>query len=211
MKVSGGLTEDGVVIGNTFDKYGTKNPIARKLMRGFDQTLSELVDKSRPESIHEVGCGEGFWVLRWHEQGMQVRGTDFSSKIIDMAIQNANKKGISDTLFEQLSVYDLKADRDQADLVVCCEVMEHLDNPEAALEALQGIVKGHLIVSVPREPIWRVLNLARGKYITELGNTPGHLQHWSTKKFVGLVSRFFQVEEIRTPLPWTMLLCRAKI
>jgi hypothetical protein len=30
---------------------------------------------------------------------------------------------------------------------------------------------------VPREPIWRIGNMARGRYLGDLGNTPGHIQH----------------------------------
>ncbi len=48
---------------------------------------------------------------------------------------------------------------------------------------------GHLLVSVPREPLWRGLNMARGAYIKDLGNTPGHLNHWSRKAFVELLGR----------------------
>ena len=54
------------------------------------------------------------------------------------------------------------------------------------------------------------LNLARGKYIKDLGNTPGHLQHWSKKSFITLVEKYFTVIEVKSPLPWTMLLCRQR-
>jgi hypothetical protein len=63
-------------------------------------------------------------------------------------------------------------------------------------------------VSVPREPLWRVLNLARGAYWTQLGNTPGHLNHWSRSAFVRLLLRHGEVVEARSPFPWTMLLVR---
>jgi hypothetical protein len=63
---------------------------------------------------------------------------------------------------------------------------------------------------VPREPIWRLLNMMRGKYIGSLGNTPGHLQHWSTSEFRKFVAPVFNVVEVRTPLPWTILLMQRK-
>ncbi|MOA56543.1 hypothetical protein D3C78_1805420 [compost metagenome] len=88
--------------------------------------------------------------------------------------------------------------------------MEHLEHPEQGLQALQRIVGRHLILSVPREPIWCALNLARGKYIGDFGNTPGHIQHWSQKGFISLVSRYFDVLEVKSPLPWTMLLCKPR-
>jgi hypothetical protein len=67
-----------------------------------------------------------------------------------------------------------------------------------------------VVVSVPREPIWCGLNMVRGKYFSKLGNTPGHIQHWSSSDFVNLVSKYFDVVEVKKPLPWTMLLCRVK-
>ncbi|MGB5278622.1 MAG: methyltransferase type 11, partial [Gammaproteobacteria bacterium] len=117
---------------------------------------------------------------------------------------------LSPDIFQQRSIYDIKAQTDTADLIVCCEVMEHLEYPEDGLQALQKIVDKHLILSVPREPVWRILNIARGKYLSNLGNTPGHIQHWSRSGFVKLVSNYFDIIEIRTPIPWTMLLCRKK-
>jgi 2-polyprenyl-3-methyl-5-hydroxy-6-metoxy-1,4-benzoquinol methylase len=208
MRLAKGLREKGIVVGNTFDKYESSNPVVQKIMNGFSNTLSELVHQASPSTIHDVGCGEGYWVREWVRQGKSVRGTDFSSKIIDLAKLNALERNISPALFEIKSIYDLQTQQDAADLVVCCEVLEHLDRPEEALDRLRSIVKKYLIISVPREPIWRFLNLARGKYIASLGNTPGHIQHWSKSDFVRLISSYFKVVCIKTPLPWTMLLCR---
>ena len=50
--------------------------------------------------------------------------------------------------------------------------------------------------------------MARFTYVTHLGNTPGHLKHWSSREFVGLVSKYFEVVEVKKPIPWTMVLAR---
>ena len=208
MKVAGGRVEDGIVIGNTFDKYGSRNPIVHRIMRGFDDALCGLVAKAAPGSIHEVGCGEGYWVSRWLEAGIDARGTDFSAQVIAMARGNARASGFDERRFEVRSIYDVTPERDSAGLIVCCEVMEHLNDPEGAMRALQEIVTQDLIISVPREPLWRLLNMVRGKYLTHFGNTPGHLQHWSKRSIVALAARYFDVVEIRSPIPWTMLHCK---
>ena len=67
------------------------------------------------------------------------------------------------------------------------EVLEHLEDTEAAVNVLAQIATPYLVVSVPREPLWRILNLARGAYLKDLGNTPGHVQHWSTASFLRLL------------------------
>ncbi|MFU2316330.1 class I SAM-dependent methyltransferase [Rahnella sp. PCH160] len=208
IKIAAGKTENGIVVGNSFDKYASKNPVVRWMMNGFESSLSGLVAKASPKTIHEIGCGEGYWVIRWKLQGIEARGCDFSSKVIDMAIENANHSKISPDVFKTRSIYDLSQDTDSADLIVCCEVLEHLEDPEAGLKALQKVASNYVILSVPREPLWRALNLARGKYIRDLGNTPGHLQHWSKRSFISLVGEYFDIIEIKTPLPWTMILCR---
>lgn len=210
MKISAGLTEDNIVIGNVFDKYGSRNPIVRWIMRGFESDLSDLVRMAAPSSIHEAGCGEGYWVLRWVRQGLAARGSDFSTTVIDMARANAAAQGLPESLFEVRSIYDLDPQKDGADLIVCCEVMEHLEDPEQALGTLREIASNNVILSVPREPLWRILNMARGKYLSAFGNTEGHIQHWSQRSFIKLVSRYFEVVEVRAPLPWTMLLCRVR-
>jgi 2-polyprenyl-3-methyl-5-hydroxy-6-metoxy-1,4-benzoquinol methylase len=210
IKISEGVKENGFVVGNVYNKYSSANPLVKWMMNGFETVLFSLVDRASPESIHEIGCGEGYWVLRWNEQGLQARGCDFSKQVIEIASENAGRRGLSPSIFKTQSIYDLDAGQDCADLVVCCEVLEHLYHPDAGLQAPQRIVGRYLIVSVPREPFWRVLNLARGKYISNWGNTPGHLQHWSKKGFIRLVSKYFEVVEMRNPLPWIMLLCQPK-
>jgi ubiquinone/menaquinone biosynthesis C-methylase UbiE len=210
MKVAGGLSENGVVIGNTYDKYGSKNPIVKWIMAGFDNALSGFVSDAAPQTIHEVGCGEGFWAMTWAAEGKQVRGTDFSSQIIRIAKANATRRGLDPSLFEARSIYDLEPDRDGADLIVCCEVLEHVEEPDRAMKALQRVVGGNLVLSVPREPLWCVLNMARGKYLSNFGNTPGHINHWSASAIRALASRYFDVVAMATPLPWTMLHCKPK-
>ena len=208
IKISGGGEEGGVVVGNTFDKYSSRNPVVRGMMNGFGASLADLVTRASPLSIHEIGCGEGYWVLRWNREGLAARGCDFSEKVVGLARENAVAYGLSPALFETQCIYDLNPERHRADLIVCCEVLEHLERPAVALQALRKIVGQHLIVSVPDEPLWRVLNLARFKYVNRWGNTPGHVQHWSKNGFIRLVSRHFEVLEVRRPFPWTMLLCR---
>lgn len=209
VEIAKGNKEGGVVIGNAFDKYGSSNPIVKIIMSGFDRELSKLVHKVNPKDVHEVGCGEGYWIIQWHQKGINVRGSDFSKQVIDMAKENAIKNRVPVSLFSVKSIYDL-CEQDQAELIVCCEVLEHLESPEAAFRSLQKIATKYIIISVPREPIWRILNLMRAKYITDWGNTPGHIQHWTKNEIVKLATNYFDVIEIVTPFPWTMMLCRRK-
>jgi 2-polyprenyl-3-methyl-5-hydroxy-6-metoxy-1,4-benzoquinol methylase len=90
-------------------------------------------------------------------------------------------------------------------VVVAAEVLEHLTDPELGLREMARVSRGHLVLSVPREPIFRSCNLVAGRYVRDLGNTPGHLNHWSRASFVRFVSRVAQVREVSTPFPWTTI------
>ena len=193
--------------GNYYDKYHTGNPIARALMQGFLRSFDELVELSgNPTSAFEVGCGEGELSIRLARQGLQVSGIDIASEAISEAQSRIVAAGV-DVQLATGSIYDLDTKKNRADLVVCCEVLEHLENPSIAIDKLHELCRQRLIASVPREPIWRMLNMVRGKYLPDLGNTPGHVQHWSRKKFLTLLGTRFRVIEYRTPLPWTIALC----
>lgn len=210
MKVIGGKTENGIVVGNTYDKYSSTNPIVKFLMKGFTECLEGFVAKVKPTSIYEVGCGEGYWTLRWLEQGFLTKGSDFSSFAIDLARKEASLRGVAENAFEVKDIYDL-SDCCAADLIVCCEVLEHLERPDEALKVLHSVTQNHIILSVPREPLWSYLNLARGRYFSSRGNTPGHIQRWSKNDFVSMALKYFNIREVQSPIPWTMLLCSRKM
>lgn len=195
--------------GNVYDKYGTSNPIARRLMAGFMDQLDELVERTGATEAHEVGCGEGELAIRLARRGIRARGTDAFPQVLEEARERARIAGV-EIDFEATPVEELEPARHGAELIVCCEVLEHLQDPGRALEILAGLARPWLIASVPWEPLWRALNLARLSYVGDLGNTPGHLNHWSKRDFVRFLAYRFEVVEVRNPTPWTMALCRVQ-
>ncbi len=196
--------------GNYYDKYRTRNPIARALMAGFLAAFDDLLAQCRGiASALEVGCGEGELSIRIARIGARVSAFDISPEIVEEARQRTAAAGAHVDLRSD-SIFNLDAARDAAELVVCCEVMEHLDDPALALDKLYSVCRKRLLVSVPREPVWRSLNMVRGKYLRDLGNTPGHVQHWTKTGFLSLLDSRFRVIEVRSPLPWTMALCEPR-
>jgi 2-polyprenyl-3-methyl-5-hydroxy-6-metoxy-1,4-benzoquinol methylase len=191
------------------DKYQSSNPISRFLVSNFLSAVMELVGKVAARDAHEIGCGEGQITGLLARTGLSVRGSDLSSDSLAVAKAEAEKAKLN-IEYAQKSIYDLTPEVDGADLILCCEVLEHLTDPDAALRTLVNITREQLVVSVPREPVWHVLNMARGKYLTALGNTPGHYNHWSKQGFVDFVSRRADVLEVRSPLPWTIVLCKPR-
>jgi 2-polyprenyl-3-methyl-5-hydroxy-6-metoxy-1,4-benzoquinol methylase len=194
--------------GNVYDKYATRNPIERRLVDGFLAELAELAAQSGAREAHEVGCGEGELSIRLARLGLEVRGSDASAEVVEEARRRAAAAGV-EISYRAAPVESLEPATDAAELIVCCEVLEHLSEPEAALDTLASLARPWLIVSVTREPLWRALNVARLRYVRELGNTPGHHGHWSRRRFVDFLAERVGVVAVRSPLPWTMALCRA--
>ncbi|HEX7609552.1 MAG TPA: class I SAM-dependent methyltransferase [Solirubrobacteraceae bacterium] len=201
------VSDDGVVTGNTYDKYGSTNPVVRRLMSGFEATLDELFELAAPHSVLDVGCGEGVLVQQWAERlgDGRVVGIDLEEESIQAGWAGHRAPNLE---YRVMEASDLPFADDEFDLASAIEVLEHVPDPEHTVAEMARCAERHLLVSVPREPLWRMLNMARGAYWPALGNTPGHLNHWSRRSFVELLSRHGEVAEVRSPFPWTMLLVR---
>ncbi|MCW2954634.1 MAG: Methyltransferase type 11 [Conexibacter sp.] len=198
---------EAVPTGNTFDKYGSTNPVVRRLMARFERTLGELFEAARPESVLDVGCGEGVLTHQWAVAlgDRRIVGIDLPDE--KLAAEQATRRR------ENLEYLTMKAENlpfadDEFDLASAIEVLEHVPDPAHTVAEMARVAQRHLLVSVPREPLWRGLNVARGAYVKDLGNTPGHVNHWSKRSFVALLSQHGEVVEARSPFPWTMLLVR---
>ncbi len=195
--------------GNFYDKYHSANPIARHLMRGFLDAFDMLSARVPVSRALEIGCGEGELTIRLAARGFEMRGFDISAEIIEEARKRAVAAGVQ-AAFRTQRIESIDAAAEAAPLVVCCEVLEHLDDPQHGIDTLAELARPWLLASVPREPLWRALNVLRGKYLAEFGNTPGHVNHWGRAGFLELLARRFEIVESRSPLPWTMALCRRR-
>ncbi len=192
--------------GNYFDKYRSKNPIHRILMRGFLSCTRDLLSKIEYSSVLEVGCGPGDLAAAIVPSNVTYLGIDIDSKEVETArIRYPNLS------FAVGSAYDLPVETKSMDLVIACEVLEHLDAPNKALAEIDRVAKDWVLISVPREPLWRILNIARGKYWSSLGNTPGHIQHFSRRSLRKLIETQFTILEDRCSFPWTIVSSRLSI
>jgi ubiquinone/menaquinone biosynthesis C-methylase UbiE len=199
---------EGTVTGNTYDKYGSTNPVVRRLMAGFERTLDELLGRAAPDSILDVGCGEGVLVHKWAQRYPQARivGIDLEAPDIQAGWAQHQAPNIE---YQISKAENLPFGDGEFPLASAIEVLEHVPDPAHTVAEMARVARGgHVLVSVPREPLWRGLNMARGAYLKDLGNTPGHVNHWSKRSFVELLSRHGEVVEARSPFPWTMLLVK---
>jgi ubiquinone/menaquinone biosynthesis C-methylase UbiE len=191
------------IVGNVYDKYNSNNPITQLLMRGFLNGITELYNFIEPASVLEVGCGEGA-LANYLLQHSLKRPQCFEASDLSLDMISAENDPL--IKFRESSIYELPYSENSFDLVVCSEVLEHLEHPQSGLAEIARVAEKGVLLSAPWEPVWRVLNLIRGKYIGDLGNTPGHIQHFSRKGLINLVQTHLKIAKKRTPLPWTILL-----
>lgn len=186
-------------------KYRAKNPVQRALIRRFVASLHDLFLEAQPAaSVLEVGVGEGFLSGYLSEQLPEKRFAGVDLREEDITRLRA--------LFPRIdgrvgSAYDLSAfGPGEVELVLCCEVLEHLDTPERALDEIARLEPKKAIFTVPHEPFFMMSNLLRGKNITRLGNDPEHVGHYGAASFRRLLEGRFRVLRQTSSYPWLLAL-----
>lgn len=186
------------------EKYRSRNPILKLLLKKFFKDLDCLIFeiKSDVKKALEIGCGEGIITKHIYDLGIDIVGADISDEMLEIA-----KKLHPEIPFIKMDIYELGENK--YDLIVCCEVLEHLEEPEKAVIAMKKSAK-YIILSVPNEPFFRIANILRLKYLRDLGNTPGHINHWTTFSFRTFLSQFeFKEIKFKISTLWQFALCRS--
>ena len=204
MTEASGLSDLQGPAGNTYDKYGTRNPVARFLVARFLRAVDDAVAEVGPSSVLDAGCGEGTVTARVARRlpRATVVGLDVGDPRL---VAEWDERAGENLVFHSGSAYALPYPDGAFELVCALEVLEHLERPAEGLDELARVSSRALVLSVPREPLWRALNVASGRYVRALGNTPGHVNHWSRRDFARFAARAGDVRSVRTPLPWTVV------
>lgn len=196
--------------GNYYDKYASKNPIEKFLMKNFFDTVCKLLSYTAGteiSSIVEAGCGEGHFTnfLRNAFPSATIDAFDNGPECISKADELYSDINVN---FFKDSIYSPSCKPDSYSLACASEVFEHLENPEDALKSLENLSSDYILITVPNEPIWRIMNMCRFKYLKDFGNTPGHIQHWNRKTFLKMVatnSGLIPIKSLKS-LPWLLFL-----
>jgi len=188
---------------DNYKKLTTSNPLHKFLINNFLKTLISQAKELDVSTVLDVGCGEGFTLSRLAQAhvGKKREGIEY----LDTAIALGKKEHPSITI-KKGTIYDLPYKDNSIDLVICTEVLEHLEDPEAALKELVRVSKKYCLFSVPHEPIFILSNLLRGKNLSRLGNDIEHINHWSRRGFIRFIRTQIPVAKVVNPFPWTLIL-----
>ena len=187
---------------DNFRKHTHKNPIQKFLIFLFYRFVLAEVKKINPESILDVGCGEGFTLRKIKDLGIgkKLEGIEY----LDRAIQ-LGKEQNPDIHIKQGSIYKLPYKDNSFDLVICTEVLEHLEEPEKALQELIRVSRKNLLLTVPNEPFFMLAQFLRGKNWSRWGNDIEHINHWSALGFRQFINKRIQVTVCKVPFFWTLI------
>jgi len=190
-------------IGNASAKYEASNPVLRHLLSRFLRRVDQAASSLSPASVLDVGCGEGIVTERLARllAPAQVLGVDAGEAHL---AEEWSSRSAGNLSFATGSAYDLPFEQGSFDLVCCIEVLEHLERPRDALAEMRRVAGRALLLSVPNEPSWRISHFLAGRNVRSLGNTPGHINHWSRRAFAELASDYGRLEKIESVFPWTL-------
>lgn len=187
-----------------WQKYNNPNPIQQYFIKRFLVTVASIVKQTEPMNLIDIGCSEGF-VIRYLQNlwpGIQCYGIDIDFEALKRG--QYIHRGVQ---IQKASIYNIPFKAEAFDIVLCLEVLEHLDEPEKALRDLRRVTRRYCLFSVPNEPLFRVANFLRGKSISRLGNDIDHVNHWNKKNFTKLLQETgFVINKIKMPFPWLVVL-----
>lgn len=188
---------------SNYKKHTEYKGIRKILINRFNKNLIKVIKEINPVSILDAGCGEGFIIklISDNVEGeLKICGFDLSEQAAGFAEQ-INK----DANIKAASIYDIPFENNSFDLVICSEVLEHLEKPEEALKETNRVAKRDIILSVPHEPLFSLENLVTLRHLKTFGNNPEHVQRWGIGSFRKLARKYLGIKKSYPVLPWIVV------
>lgn len=101
------------------------------------------------QQVIDVGCGGGILAESMAKLGACVTGLDLSAAVLDIARQHAQQQQLSIS-YQAIDVASVaSAKPEKFDILTCMEMLEHVPDPCAIIQACAALVKpgGHLFFS----------------------------------------------------------------
>ena len=183
-------------------RYATNSRLYNWHTEAFHARVLALVEEAAPRTVLDAGCGEGFATAYLSERlpNVAFEGVDVSEGAVEYARQHHG----AHAAYRVGSVYELPFDDDAFDLVLCSEVLEHLDQPEKAVAELKRVARQHVLMTVPLEPYFDRLNRV-GRFFG-VGGDPGHVNFWTKEGWREFVGRHFDRVRTDTKLIYNLAL-----
>lgn len=123
--------------------------------------------------VLDVGCGGGILAESMAQRGADVTGIDLGEENLKAASVHAEQAGLSDTLrYQHIAIEDLaKTHKGQFDVVTCMEMLEHVPDPSAIVDACYELLApgGVCVMStINRNPKSYLFAIIGAEYVLRL-------------------------------------------
>jgi SAM-dependent methyltransferase len=186
------------------NKYANKNYIHQFVLKRFFNTIAQEIGNVPREDVLEFGCGEGLLL-----QELKKRKIYFKSLIgLDIREEALEQARLlhPEYQFEKKDILRWNCNPKSFDLIIASEVLEHLIEPERAMARLTELSRNEMLLTVPWEPWFRLMNLLRGRDIRHFGNHPEHINKWGFNEFVHFLSKYTVVKSARISFPFIIVM-----
>jgi len=134
----------------------------------------------KSKKILDAGCGDGYLVSQLRKRGFDAFGIDISRTRINHAIKKYGK------FYEIGSVYNLKFKEGTFDTVIASEVIEHLEQPDNAIEEFKRVSKKFIIFTFPYK---EKLVLEACPHCLKRFYRSGHIQYFDWNRIAKMMER----------------------
>lgn len=150
----------------TFNKYATRGSYHWKEMQTKDVRLFNAYHQAHYDwilriagDVHgkkvlDIGCGDGVLSYLFAKAGAHVTGIDNEEYGLKFARENLDRASKNEKLhytFVNGSAYELPFESESFDIVVSCEVIEHVREPERLVSEASRVLRkgGRFVVTTP--------------------------------------------------------------
>jgi 2-polyprenyl-3-methyl-5-hydroxy-6-metoxy-1,4-benzoquinol methylase len=147
-------------VATSFDSiYSSPRLVDRIFRRDMYMRFQRTLEECRPltgKSVLDVGCGSGRYAIALAEKGARaVLGVDFAPRMVDLAVDNARRAGVSDRcafIADQFLTHPF----DQPfDYVLAVGFFDYIQDPEPFLSKARELTRVKFIATFPRLFTWR--------------------------------------------------------
>ena len=158
----------------------------------FIENVLKNLKELNPKSVLDVGCGTGIITKKIKKSlNVEIVSCDIDTDRLSIASKFFGEKLVT------ADITDLPFKDSSFDVVIALEIIEHLNDVNAAISEIKRVSKNYVIITVPNEPFFRLANFLRGKNIKTLGNIPDHIHHFNKHSLEKVLSKFFSKVQVR--------------
>jgi hypothetical protein len=144
------------------------------------QFAREVCDRDALRSVCDIGCGSAFKLLTYFED-LETVGIDLPATLNFLRQQWPDRVWM-DANYEVMPPMS-------AQMVIACDVIEHLNNPDHLLAYIAEINPAKIVLSTPDRNLLR-----RGTHNGPPGNL-AHCREWGFAEFHAYVAHWFDIED----------------